>query len=602
MLEKLRNYYEQELGLLGNLLDEFGRKYPRAAARLSLSGGDSEDMHVQRLMQAFALLAARAREELENGAPRFSEALLDVLHPHYLCPFPSCSIACLEPVEPPSGPVIIKRGTPLVSPDGELRFRTVYDVTAAPIRIADVRVSPGTVAPSRASLPPDTRLIVSITFETAGTTSVLAGVMPQVVRAHLAGQPDTVAALIDTLLLRARQAFVEAECAGHWIPLDRIPLSAAGFTDDDALLPDDSPAGSFVRPLLEYMAFAQKLDFIDIDTAALLRSSRAREAQRITLHVATALHQDSRTAQALAGLTASSVRLFCTPVVNLFEQEDVPSRRAELVVEYPVVPNPQKASTHDIYAIRRVRDASDSTVIAPYNALAHGTAKAGVPGRYWLRRRDEYQARHQPGHETSLILLQEDGKSAQQWPEQIQLDVTCTNRDLPALLKTGNPDGDLRNEKGAVATRVTLLRQPTHTFRPVNEEDARMRIVALTPPGTTHLTTEGWAEFGRLLRQCMPPGAQTQHIDSVSFVSRRRVQQMFPGQPNSSFVYGLEITLSLDEQAFAEYSMAAFIGLVERYLARYAPVNSFTQLVVLSKTNGSTIRRCPFRAGRSPLL
>ncbi|NIF80489.1 type VI secretion system baseplate subunit TssF [Paraburkholderia sp. Cy-641] len=602
MLEKLRSYYEQELGLLGNQLDGFGRKYPRAAARLSISGSDSEDLYVQRLMHAFALLAARARLELENGAPQFSGALLDILHPHYLRPFPASSIARLEFVEPPSAPVVIKRGTPLTSPDGGLRFRTAYDVTAAPFRIADARVSPGTVAPNRASLSPDTTLIVSITFEPSSVGMGLAAAMPGVVRIHLTGQPQTVAALSDTLLLRTRQAFVEADGSGHWTPLDRIPLTAAGFAAEDALLPDDGPAESFVRPLLEYTAFPQKFDFVDINAAALLRSGMTRHARRLTLHLTASLHPDSRPAQALAGLSRHHFRLFCTPVVNLFEQVDVTARREELLVEYPVVPVPQKPSTHEIYAINNVRDAVGGKVIPPYNALAHTIAKPGPPGRYWLKRTDEYQARNHPGHETSLILLQEDGKAAKQCPEQIQIDVTCTNRDLPAHLSIGDPAGDLRNEKGSVASRVTLLRKPTHTFRPVNEEDARMRVIALTTPNPTQLGAEGWAELTRILRQCMPPGAQVQHVDAVSFVRGRRLQQMFPGKPNSSIVSGLEITLSLDEHAFAEHSMAAFIGVIDRYFARYAPTTSFTQLVVLSKSNGSEIRRCPFRAGRLHLL
>ncbi|MFX1686952.1 type VI secretion system baseplate subunit TssF [Paraburkholderia sp. A2RI-6] len=247
MLEKLLQYYEQELGLLGDLLDDFGRKYPKAAERLSISGGHSEDAHVQRLMQAFSLLAAHARVKLDDGAPKFSEALLDVLHPHYLHPFPASSIVCIELNEPPSAPLVIKRGTLLTSLDDTLRFRTVYDITAAPIRIADVRVSSSMVAPGRAGLPPDTTLIVSITFEPTGTAA-LSVAMPAVMRVYLAGQPQTVAALADTMLLRTRQAFVEADSAGHWTSLERIPLTAAGFAKTTRCYPTRAhPDHSFAR-------------------------------------------------------------------------------------------------------------------------------------------------------------------------------------------------------------------------------------------------------------------------------------------------------------------------------------------------------------------
>ncbi|SEK09341.1 type VI secretion system baseplate subunit TssF [Paraburkholderia tropica] len=601
MLENLRSYYEQELGLLGEQLDRFAQRYPRAAVRLGISGNDAEDMHVQRLTQAFALLAARARVELENGAPKFSEALLDVLHPHYLRPFPASSIACVECVESPAAPLVFRRGTQLTSPNGELRFRTVYDVTVAPLRITDARLSPGTVAPGHTSLHPGTTLIVSITFEPSDAGVALRTAMPDMIRVYLAGEPQTVAAIGDTFLLRTLQAFVEADDSGRWTPLDRLPLAAAGFGHEETLLPVGGAPGSFVWPLLEYAAFPQKFDFVDIDANALLRASRMSHARRITLHITTGLHPDSRTAQSLSGLSRHHFRLFCTPVVNLFEQVDVTARRQELPVMYPVVPVPQKPSIHEIYAINGVREATGSQVIPPYNALAHAT-KPGTRGTYWLKRRDDYQARNRPGHETSLILLQGNGKTVEQWPEQIQIDVTCTNRDLPVQLEIGSPTGDLRNEKGAIANRVTLLSRPTHTFRPENTEDARMRIVALTTPNPTQLGREGWAQLRRILRQCTPPDVQAQHVDAVSFVGKRRLQQMFPGKPNSSIVSGLEITLSLDEHAFAEHSMAAFIGVIDRYFARYVPATSFTQLVVLSKSNGSVIRRCAFRAGKLPLL
>ena len=65
---------------------------------------------------------------------------------------------------------------------------------------------------------------------------------------------------------------------------------------------------------------------------------------------------------------------------------------------------------------------------------------------------------------------------------------------------------------------------------------------------------------------------------------------------------GFEIVMTADENAFIENSMGALILLLDLYLSRYAPANSFTQLVVLSKNDGSLIVRCPMRPGIAPLL
>ncbi len=48
--------------------------------------------------------------------------------------------------------------------------------------------------------------------------------------------------------------------------------------------------------------------------------------------------------------------------------------------------------------------------------------------------------------------------------------------------------------------------------------------------------------------------------------------------------------------------MGALILLPAPYLSRYAPANSFTQFVVLSKNDGSVIVHCPMRPGLVPLL
>ncbi|MBN3835257.1 type VI secretion system baseplate subunit TssF [Burkholderia sp. Ac-20344] len=65
---------------------------------------------------------------------------------------------------------------------------------------------------------------------------------------------------------------------------------------------------------------------------------------------------------------------------------------------------------------------------------------------------------------------------------------------------------------------------------------------------------------------------------------------------------GFEIVMAADENAFIENSMGTLILLLDLYLSRYAPANSFTQLVVLSKNDGSVIVRCPMRTGIVPVL
>ncbi|WP_175882880.1 type VI secretion system baseplate subunit TssF [Burkholderia sp. BCC0044] len=598
MHDKLRGYYEQELAKLEDQFATFSNDYPRIAARLSFTGGQTDDPHVQRMMQAFALIAAEIRANLDDGAPKFTEALLHVLHPHYLRLFPSCSIARFDPIkELPNKPTVLPRGMQLTSRGGEVRFRTAYDVTLAPIRIANARFSRSTVAPAQVALPPNTTSFISITIESTGATAPLGAVLPDTLRVHFAGERQTVVALLDTVLLRVRGAYVEGDDSGRWMPIARIPVTPVGFGPADILLPP-SRTSPLVQPLLEHVGFPDKFDFLDIHLHRFLPPAQMDRARRVILHLAIeGVHSDSRIAQALAPLSADNLRLFCTPIVNLFAQAGVKSSRGEIVADYPLVPKPNRPAMRGIYSIDAVRDPSDGTDIPPLNAW-----KAGTGERFWLARHDPYAATHYPGRETSLVLLRADGTAAAKTPMQLSADLTCTNRHWPSRMRIGSPKGDLKNENDQVPCRITLLKQPTPTYSASRETEAQWRVIALTTANLTQLTREGWPDFVKLLRQLAPSDRRAEHVGGISFVKRNVVERLLAIKPHSALVRGFEIVMAADENAFIENSMGALILQLDLYLSRYAPANSFTQLVVLSKNDGSLIVRCPMRPGTAPLL
>ena len=92
-MDDLLPHYERELAFLRGHSAEFAERYPKIAGRLMLTGDVGEDPHVERLIEAFAFLAARVHKRLDDDFPLFTESFLEVLYPHYLRPFPSCAIA-----------------------------------------------------------------------------------------------------------------------------------------------------------------------------------------------------------------------------------------------------------------------------------------------------------------------------------------------------------------------------------------------------------------------------------------------------------------------------------------------------------------------------
>ncbi|MEO7495558.1 MAG: type VI secretion system baseplate subunit TssF, partial [Massilia sp.] len=95
-MEQLLPYYERELGFLRRYSREFSERYPKIAGRLLIGGEVCEDPHIERMIESFALLNSRIAKRLDDDYPEFTEALFEVLYPHYLRPFPSCSIVQMD--------------------------------------------------------------------------------------------------------------------------------------------------------------------------------------------------------------------------------------------------------------------------------------------------------------------------------------------------------------------------------------------------------------------------------------------------------------------------------------------------------------------------
>ena len=91
-MKDLLPFYERDLSYLRHYSKHFSERYPKIAGRLMPVGEYGDDPHVERLIQAVALLNARIGKKLDDDYPAFLDALFDVLYPHYLRPFPACAV------------------------------------------------------------------------------------------------------------------------------------------------------------------------------------------------------------------------------------------------------------------------------------------------------------------------------------------------------------------------------------------------------------------------------------------------------------------------------------------------------------------------------
>jgi type VI secretion system protein ImpG len=604
-MNDLIQHYERELALLRRSMATFATRYPKAAARLGITGDHCDDPHVERLLQSFALVAAGISNRIEDHYPEFAESLIGAAYPQYLRPVPACAMVrfdVADVVNQITAPSIVPRGATLAGKTHDCHFRTVYDVALAPVLITQARYAPATTAPAGARLPADTDGLLSITFA-AARAEFQFDAIPSLLRVHVQGPEQVASATIDTMMLRVAGAFVEGT-DHRWTALDRVPLAPVGADPAQRLIEEDD-ARQPLRLLFEYFAFAPKFNFVDVDLRSLVRV--AGHGQSLTLHLAIRdVHPDSQTAQRLKSLAADDLVLFCTPVVNLFRMASVPLKRAKETGRYIVPLYNTDVASSEVWSVDVVRapgEKREPVLIEPFVSLRHGSA-AKANGPYWVLVRPDEILKAPAQAKVAVDLVGLDGRPvAYGGIDQLMADIIYSNGERPRAMRFGADATDLLCEANVLGARIVMLAQPTLPKRLALDGESAWRLIAQLAPQTTALTRTGLDELRRLLRQFATPySGQFGLIDALKNLSHKPVHLWLQGEPMPSIVRGIEIKLTVDEQAFATATLSAMTSAMEVFLAQHVPEINFIQLVVISFNTGVELRRCAPRRGTRPLV
>jgi type VI secretion system protein ImpG len=603
-MESLLPYFERELVSLRRLCREYSERYPKVGGGLQLGADICPDPHVEQLIESVAMIAARVAKRLDDGYPELTEGLLESLFPHYLQPFPSCTIVrATFPALMAAGvmPVLsVPRGTELHSRGVKgvrCQFRTAYDITLGALALTGARFDPAIRLPSGSVLPPAASSSISITLEGKELAQ-----QPRV-RVYIDGEPSFCACLRDALFLKTVCAYVEVS-PGTWKPLPGIPLLPVGFGEEDALIPFGARSHPAYRGLLEFFAFPEKFNFFDIDLAGLQRYLPAGTCQ-LTLHLAlSGVRADSDTARMLASLGPDSLQLGCSPAVNLFQRPGVPVAVTHFSCDYSVIADASHPAAFEVYSIDSVRmirrQGRDETVtdFRPFYALRNGE-RENEHQRYWMARTDAAVAAASPGHEKRITLVDADFDPMEVARTSLSIKLTCTNRDLPASLGHGDACGELTPHRDADTYKVRCLRQPTPQYRFGSETARHWRLISHLTLNHHALSQDGLPALREtLLLYDLPQSAiSRRQIDGIVALEQAETVTWLRHKYGTSLVHGLEVRLTLDEEAFVGSGMHLFVEVIDQFLGLYVQVNSFIELVVLSQQSGKELIRCKPRNG-----
>jgi type VI secretion system protein ImpG len=625
--DDLLNYYRGELAYLRKLGAEFKAKYPKVADRLLLDENESKDPHVERLLEGFAFLTARVHRKIDDDFPEITDAMLNVVYPHYLRPWPSCSIVefILSPAQSKlTAGYPIPRGSTLYTRSAHgvtCRFRTCFDTTLWPVDITGA----GWYTPDR--LDPPVRsggAAAVIRLELTGQPDVqFKALEMDRLRFYLNGSQELPAAVYELLLNNCTQILLRDPNDHRRAPV-RLPassLEAVGFSKDEALLPYPRRSFDGYRLLREYFAFPQKFLFLEL--TGLAEALAAFESRVEVLFFLAPFERSDRVQMFEAGVNERLFRLAAAPAINLFPQTGEPILLSRTRHEYRVVPDARRQQSMDIFSVDGVVTANPGseqvTEFEPLYSLRH--ADPHTRKTFWYAARRPTPWRTDGASETYISLVDLSGAPTVPDADAVTCRLTCTNRDLPSKLPFAGDDDDFELEGGGPIQGIRALVRPTRWQPPPGGRGAIWRLISHL--SLNHLSLAGeWTGEGEgagahpgqdepkhrealqeLLR--LYESSHSEHadrqIDGIVGLSSRPRFARVASDHGISFARGIEINLSLDEDNFVGAGAFLFANVLDRFLGMYTSLNSFTQLSVRTKQRREVLRRWAPRSGRRML-
>ncbi|HUE91704.1 type VI secretion system baseplate subunit TssF [Pseudomonas sp.] len=592
------HYYQSELTALRQLGKRFAERSPALAPFLGQSGRDPD---VERLLEGFAFLTGRLRQKLDDELPELTHSLMHLLWPNYMRPLPAFSMLQFDPLKRPGPALPVPRHTPVESKPIQgvtCRFRTAFATEVLPLALNGLDYSvkgDGALLSLRLAMSADGHLgdldLKQLRLHLAGERYIsqllylgllrhLGGI--QLVLLDGAGKP-----LVDAL---------QQPVATLQLPASNV--QPVGFDEDQALIP--YPLNTFrgYRYLQEYFAFQDKFLFVDLlglDALKRLPVDLLKQARGIELRFD--IHK--------AGVqrirpTLDNVRLYCTPVVNLFAHDAIPIRLDGKQDQYLLLPSELDSEHCGVFSVDRVTGwkpgGKGYEEYVPFESFEHD-ASFDVP-----HARPHYSVRQQPsmlgdGLETYLSF----GLRNLDQHETLSIELTCTNQNLPRQLGLG--DICLPCEDTPEFLSFRNISAVTPSYAPPLHRDFLWKLISNM--SLNYLSLANVDALKVILETYDLPRYYDQHAEKVSkrlldglkSISHQHVDRLHRGLP----VRGVRTQLTINPEGYVgEGDLFLFATVLNEFFALYASLNSYHELRVQS-TQGELYQWTP-RMGQQPLL
>ena len=619
---RLLEFYNRELLYIREMGGEFSRDFPKIAGRLGLDGFECADPYVERLLEGFAFLAARVHLKLDDEFPKFTDHLLEMVYPHYLCPTPSMAVVQFE-ADPAQGKLedgfTLERGTSLRSLMGAgeqttCEYRTSQPVTLWPFAISEAAYTSRDVVATR--LPGSLRDIKSVLRIRLKSTSGIPFSEMAIDRLpiYIRGRDTRTMLLYEQIFADAQGVVLSWTNGANEETVElKQPILPMGFDDSQALLPVVSRSFQGYRMLSEYFAFQQRFLFFELTD--LNRHLRRCKSNQVDIIIPL-----RRLQPRLENVVdATNFGLFCAPAINLFPHRADRIHVNDAEVEYHVVPDrtrPMDFEIHSVLGVAGYDKESDAMerFRSFYEINDHDVEEQNPSHKYYALRRTQRQLsskqkRKGPrtsyvGSEVYLSIVDADQAPYSTNLSQLDLRVMCTNRDLPISMPVGKSSTDFTLESGAPVRSIRCLAGPTEPKPSFSETTGERSWRLISHLSLNYLSlVDGDGKGAAALREMLSLYQEAYATDAVRqseglvSVNAKPIVQRLSQRGPLTFGRGLEVTVTCDESRFEGSGVFLLGAVLSDFFSKYVSINSFTQTVLRTLERGE-VMKWPINIGR----
>jgi len=485
------------------------------------------------------------------------------------------------------------------------RFRTGYPVEMWPIEVVECAWQ----RPEQIAQPPrvpDAVAVVRMRLRVRGEFSMeKLGI--EHLTMYLNGEKGLTLPLYELLSRNLMEVLVRnpASPGSTTVSLGAGALRVKGFEVEEGLLPYTARSFQGHRLLQEYFAFPEKFLFFDLFSLEL--ASRAMQAQELeVLFYLSSFDQPERWQSMELGVSAQTLRLGCTPVVNLFTHAAEPITLTQTRHEYPVIASARYESLVEVYSIDSVTAANPSrrTFAALQPLFHHQFGGDKATKVYWRTRRERSVVDERKPSQLYLSIVDREGLLTEPDAEVLTLHVTSTNGDLPSKLTLVGEGGDFEQEGAANAATIRALHRPTSACEPPAGPGQMWGLISQLSLNHLSLGEQGLPALKEILRRHNFSGAPhlSKQIDGITAMTAKPHLAVMEGAFGSVAARGTRLDLTLREENFAGGGAFLFSAVLERFFGLYVSMNSFSQLVVRTDVRKEVLGTWPPRAGRQLVM